>query len=567
MIGDQYLQTRAQLGTALFSLSNLAHGLHAKREVLQTLQDLRKSLREPFLFLVAGEGKSGKSSLINALFGREIIPAGASPTGDRMHIYKYGPEAQEVPVYEQFIEHYVPDTLLHDFNIVDTPASSIITHQHLAIVDQLLPVADLVLFVFSITNPWSSSSQEFLSHISGKLPRNSVFVLQQCDLRDAVEVEAVAKHLEQGIREKFPEECRVFPVSAQKAFLSKTTASDKEGLFQQSNFGPLESYINDVAANCKERTDGLRAACKSGQIILADIAEKTRNTFSFIKKDIDILAELNLDFEERRAQAMRQVGGIQWALAQSYERMQKRGEEILQQKNREDKLRPPVDAKLEDSILRQIQHSLELLEGDFQQVWPQLHEIIRRRFPDEDHSTQPADLIGERAELLKQTGLSVMDKRAPDYFVQQAPRLFEKAAGWLQVPADALKDEGLRAFAPAIAKLAIADFYHALAAATAMQGKLTALGKGAKILAQFRAEMAYKREELVATLEGHLRHATDLFFREPAAAFQPVQNFCSRQLMIYEPRVALAKQMEETLAKTAAALGLPPPLPPPKQAE
>ena len=158
-----------------------------------------------------------------------------------------------MPAYDQFIEHFLPDTLLRDFNIVDTPASSTITHQQLAVVDQLLPEADLVIFVYSITNPWSASSREFLSHISAHQPRNAMFVLQQCDLRDELEVDAVAKHLEQTVAEKFPEEGRVFPVSAKKAFLSKTTAADREGLFQQSAFGALESYVTeDIAFNSGE---------------------------------------------------------------------------------------------------------------------------------------------------------------------------------------------------------------------------------------------------------------------------------------------------------------------------
>ena len=570
MVADQYLQIRAQLGTALFSLSTLAHGLHAGREVLQSLHDLRQSLREPFLFLVAGEEKSGKSSLVNALFGREIIPAEAPPAGDKIHIYKYGAEEGETPVYEQFIEHYRPDALLRDFNIVDTPPSSTITHQHLAIVDQLLPEADLVLFVFSVTNPWSSSSREFLAHIGDRPPRKAVFVLQQCDLRDALEVDAVAKHLEQIIHEKFPEECRVFPVSAKLALLSKTAAADKEGLFQQSNFGALESYIDDIAAGNGERTAVLRAACRRALGILEELAEKTRGAFVILKRDIEVLAELDFDIEERRSQAARLAGGVQWTVAQTYERMQKRGEEILQQKglfkrgSREEKLQPPIDAKFEESILRQIQHSMELLEGDLLLVWPQFHETIRRMFPDQDPAAEPADLINERTQLLQQIELSIWGKKSPEYFGQQASRLFAGMAEWLGISAETLNDEGFRALVPALARLAITDFYQALAAVTATQGKFAGLGKGGKILAQFRAEMGVKREALLATLEGHLRHATDLFHREPHAALQPLQSFCSRQLMIYEPRIALAKQMEETLGKTAAALGLParPPAPP-----
>lgn len=560
MIGDHYLQVRAQLGTALFSLSSLAHGLHAGRDVLQTLHDLRGELREPFLFVVAGEEKSGKSSLVNALFGHELIPRETPPAPDKIHIYKYGAEAGEAQIYEQFIEHYRPETLLRDFNIIDTPASSVITHQHLAILDQVLPDADLVLFVFSITNPWSTSAREFLAHISANPPRNAIFVLQQCDLRDDLEVEAVAAHLEQVIQEKFPEGNRVFPVSAKKAWLARTTGADKEGLFQQSQFGALESYIDDIAIQSDQRTGSLRAACRGAQAILAELSGKTRSAHAVIKTDLEILAELAADLEERRSQAVRLAGGVQWAVADSYERMQKVGEEILQQKGRrkDEKLQPPVDGKLEDAIVKQIQHAIELMEADMLQTWPQFHEIVLKRFPPGNMAEQPGDLISERAQLLQQMDLLIAAKKSPEHFGRQAPLLFGGLAQWLQIPPESLDSGGLRSLVPALTRLAIADFYHALEAATAVQGKFSALGKTAMILAQFRAEMGIKREELLATVEGHLRQAAGVFHDDVHAACLPLQNFCARQLMIYEPRVALAKQMEETLGKTAAALGIPP---------
>jgi hypothetical protein len=57
MIADAYLQSRAELGTALATLSSLAQDLRAPAQTLETLQSLQQSLREPFLFVVAGEVK------------------------------------------------------------------------------------------------------------------------------------------------------------------------------------------------------------------------------------------------------------------------------------------------------------------------------------------------------------------------------------------------------------------------------------------------------------------------------------------------------------------------------
>ncbi len=566
MIGDQYLQARAQLGTALFSLSSLAHGLHAGREVLQMLHDLRGELREPFLFVVAGEERSGKSSLVNALFGQEIIPADAPPPGDKIHVFKYGASPQEVPVYDQFVEHHRPETLLRDFNIVDTPASSVITHQHLAVVDQIVPDADLVLFVFSITNPWSNSSREFLAHLGANPPKNTLFILQQCDLRDSLEVEAVAAHLEQVIREKFPGEHRVFPVSAKKAMLSKTTGADKEGLFQQSNFGALESYITDVAIHSPGRVSVLRSSCECAQAILADLAEQTRGAHSAIKKDLEILSELAADLDEDRSQAVRHAGGVPWAVAESYERLGKRGEEIVMEKTKpaDQQPPPPLDAKFEESIVGQIRHALEWMEAGMLQTWPRFDELMHQRFPPGNMAEQPPDLIGERAQLLQHLELLIGEKKSPEHFRNVAPELFAGIAEWLQVPAGEVGSGGLRTLAAPLAKLAFADFHHALGAAIVMKGKFNAIGKNARIAAQFRAEMGYKREELLAVVEGHLRRAAELFHREVLAACEPMQSFCAKQMMIYEPRLALAKQMDDTLRKTAATLGIasrPPPVP------
>ncbi len=83
--------------------------------------------------------------------------------------------------------------------------------------------------------------------------KNIVFVLQQCDLRDDFEVNAVTRHLEQTLHEKFSPDCRIFPVSAKKAYLSKTTGADREGLLQQSGFRALESYINDTVTQSDTR--------------------------------------------------------------------------------------------------------------------------------------------------------------------------------------------------------------------------------------------------------------------------------------------------------------------------
>src|SRR5436853_2235382 len=130
MLNDTFFQTRADLGTALFALSTLAHDLHAPQETIRTLNELGTSLREPFLFVVMGEVKAGKSSVLNALFGREFCRVDVLPATDKIYVFKHGNEAHDVNVNERLTECYRPNSFLRDFNVVDTPGTNTIVAEH-----------------------------------------------------------------------------------------------------------------------------------------------------------------------------------------------------------------------------------------------------------------------------------------------------------------------------------------------------------------------------------------------------------------------------------------------------
>jgi len=72
MIADHYLRLQTELENALASLLQLASELERDPVMLETIQGLIRDAREPFLFVVVGEVKAGKSSLLNALFGQEF---------------------------------------------------------------------------------------------------------------------------------------------------------------------------------------------------------------------------------------------------------------------------------------------------------------------------------------------------------------------------------------------------------------------------------------------------------------------------------------------------------------
>src|SRR6266851_3655199 len=130
MIADNYLQLRTELETALADLLVLESSLQRDSQNLDTIQGLLRDVREPLLFVVVGEVKAGKSSLLNALFGQEFCKVDVLPATDRIYIFKHGPREQSVDVSNQVTERYQPIAFLEDFNIVDTPGTNTMVVEH-----------------------------------------------------------------------------------------------------------------------------------------------------------------------------------------------------------------------------------------------------------------------------------------------------------------------------------------------------------------------------------------------------------------------------------------------------
>src|SRR3712207_700000 len=202
MIADDYLQLRTEVETALAGLLKLSSEMRRDPAALDTLQGLLTDVREPLLFVVVGEVKAGKSSLLNALFGQEFAKVDVLPATDKVYIFRYGDRESAVEVSPHLTERYQPIPFLRDFNVVDTPGTNTIVEQHQTITETFIPRADLVLFVFSVTNPWTQSAWTLLDFVQKKWLKNIIFVLQQADLRDAAEIEIIRRHLEDTARQK-----------------------------------------------------------------------------------------------------------------------------------------------------------------------------------------------------------------------------------------------------------------------------------------------------------------------------------------------------------------------------
>ena len=162
MFGEQYFATRKKLGVVVHNTRELARNLGLEIAGFSEESELLEGLENPFLFVVSGEVNAGKSTLINGLFGEELCKVNVLPETERVLWYRFGEEEHNEEITEILEERYRPIDFLSDFNIVDTPGTNSVVRGHQAITESFLPVADLVLFVFPVSNPWGAATWDFI---------------------------------------------------------------------------------------------------------------------------------------------------------------------------------------------------------------------------------------------------------------------------------------------------------------------------------------------------------------------------------------------------------------------
>lgn len=292
MIGDDYFQIREQLSDAIDELRTQAAALDAESESVLTLENVQASLREPFVFVVVGEVNVGKSTFLNALFGQDFSRTGIVPTTEKILFFKHGDPQRVIPITDTLDEVHIPCDFLRDFHIVDTPGTNSIQDEHQQITERFVPVADLVIFVFSAINPWGASAWQFLEKVHRQWMRNVIFVLQQCDLRTPEEIQVITDYMRQLTQQRFGRQFPLFPVSAKHAYLARSSGIDRAGLLAESGFEPLEKYISSSVTQHSSRNTKLITALHFARSHLGKIQATLHQAHASAQRRAAIVQEL-----------------------------------------------------------------------------------------------------------------------------------------------------------------------------------------------------------------------------------------------------------------------------------
>ena len=294
MFGERYFTLRNELGTLVHDTQGLARRAGVDLGDFTGESDLVQELRSPFLLMVCGEVNAGKSSFVNALFGKELGSVNVLPETRKVVRYRYGKEERTEESSEIQEERYQHLDFLKDFNIVDTPGTNSFSRAHEEVIGSLCPVADLVFLVFPVGNPWEASTWSLLSRFPEELKGKVAFVLQQSDQREEGELAIIREHMCSLARQKLGGSPEVFVVSAKMAWEARARqpSEDEERAWQASGYPALGQFISRRISESPARRQVACEVHDAASTVLRRIEDQLADTAVELDRKGRVLREL-----------------------------------------------------------------------------------------------------------------------------------------------------------------------------------------------------------------------------------------------------------------------------------
>jgi GTPase SAR1 family protein len=292
-------------------------------------EELREKIENNvFNLVVLGQFKRGKTSLINALLGAEILPTAVVPLTSIATILKYG-EALNIKVYfndgrvteiepatltqyvtekgnprnEKDVHEVIityPSSYLKDgVRLIDTPGVGSVYEHNTDVAYQYLPKSDAALFLLSVDQPVSKAELDFLKDV--KEYSHRIFFLQnKADYVDSEDLSESISFSKNIIEDCMGSEVKIFPLSAklaldgklfgnkeliEKSFLSEFEHILNTFLMQEKGDVLLLSVTNNLLRLLSQARLGLELEMKSLVTPLEELKEKIK-TFENKKKEV-----------------------------------------------------------------------------------------------------------------------------------------------------------------------------------------------------------------------------------------------------------------------------------------
>ncbi|HRI27675.1 MAG TPA: dynamin family protein, partial [Chitinophagales bacterium] len=278
-----------------------------------TVGNIRGRLHEPFLFVIVGEVKVGKSSFVNALLqtDKEVCKVAPDPCTDTIQQIVYGEEEQTIQINDHLLKITLPVDILQKIAIVDTPGTNTIITHHTEITEKFIPVSDLIVFVFEAKNPYRQSAWQFLDYISNEWRKKVIFVLQQADLLEPDELEVNKNGVVQYAIKYGISNPQVFTVSAKK---------ELRGL-PDSGFDQIREFISHTITGGNNLRLKIKSLLDTSKNVMHSIEEGITTTKQQLDTDSAFRNKVNSLLDSAALKTDNQINNLIDLLIKEYDKV------------------------------------------------------------------------------------------------------------------------------------------------------------------------------------------------------------------------------------------------------
>jgi len=360
---------------------------------------LRRS-KYPMEVAIVGQFSSGKSTFLNALLGRDILPTGITPVTSKVNFINYGDEykmevtynsgakefhtiehlakftdQRESPLDIKYLSLFAPLEILKDISFVDTPGLNSQSSFDTKTTINILRSVDGIIWLGLIDAVAKKTELDILEEYMNNYASKSICLLNQKDRISEDEVKIALDYAKENYRNFFS---KIVAISAKDALEARI---NKECLKRSNMQDVLDFINNEIRPNAKEaKLFSLKQTIKSAIILLQDeytsltslyedlveILEEYIDGISDALKELDAeltnnLELLNVNIQECIEFNVKQIYSNIKVVTKSFAKEEKSilGKKLVQHEYKSFEL---LVSRFDKSRIKNIQESLESME-------------------------------------------------------------------------------------------------------------------------------------------------------------------------------------------------------------
>ena len=329
-----------------------ALGAGAGQKLREHETAIKKRLNDKFSLVVVGDFKRGKTSLINAILGEELLPAAVTPETVTINRLSYSetPKAEAVlqngkraaldytELKRDILERLLPNLpapidcidvradneMLKEISVVDTPGVGDLMNEFDEKVAEYMANADALVYVVSARAPFSVSEQTFLA--STVVPQSFSQIMVVVNMADILETDENIEKIKALTIERarsIGDNVTVFMLSSLDELCRKKGKKRPEPDLEntlENNFLEFEYALNRDIIMQKDIIKSMRGVALTG-MMLRDVSARIELVKNAINMGIENLSSNVEDFQNQDSELRKKIDRHKDELASEIDEM------------------------------------------------------------------------------------------------------------------------------------------------------------------------------------------------------------------------------------------------------